>query len=319
MTPSKLAVLGALAAAGVAAAVILLRRYRPRSPLDRLTRQARRDRSTSPSSAPVVTARVDRAPILTRVLEGTSVWEELQMEILRAGVLLKPSELVAMIILAALAGSVIGLVLGHGPFGAIGGGLLGAALPWIWIKARQAKRLRDLTAQLPDAIDMLSTAMRTGFSFLRGVQLIASQMQPPISEEFRRVATEVQLGMSVDEALDNLVDRTRCYDLELLVAAVQIQLNVGGNLSEILDSISHTIRERVRLQGEIMAATAETRLSSVVLLAMPVGVALLINAVNPGYLKPLFTTPVGMGMALLAGVLMAIGALVIRKIADVDL
>ncbi|MBC7287436.1 MAG: type II secretion system F family protein, partial [Armatimonadetes bacterium] len=198
-------------------------------------------------------------------------------------------------------------------------GVLGAAGPWLWLKSRQARRLRELIAQLPDAIDILSTTLRTGFSFLRGVQLIATQMQPPISEEFRRVAAEVQLGMSIDEALEHLVDRTRCYDLELLVAAVQIQLEVGGNLSEILDTIAYTIRERAKLQGEIAAATAETRLSAAILLAMPIVIAFVINAMNPGYLKPLFTTPVGMAMALLAAVLMAVGAIVIRKIADVDL
>jgi len=263
--------------------------------------------------------RTDRAPLLSSLLQGTSLWDELQMEIIRAGWLLKPSELLSFMGLAALAGAAIGLLLLKQLYLAILLAGLGGAMPWIALKIRQAKRMQALANQLPDAIDMLSSALRSGFSFLRGVQTIAGQMQPPISEEFRRLATEVQMGMATDEALDNLVDRTRCYDLELLVAAVQIQLEMGGNLAEVLDNIAHTIRERIRLQGEINAATAEVRMSAGVLLAMPIGIAIAINFLNPGYIKPLLTTPIGLGMILLAGLLMALGAIVIRKMLDVDL
>ncbi|MCD6352124.1 MAG: type II secretion system F family protein [Armatimonadetes bacterium] len=264
-------------------------------------------------------SRGDQAPLLGALLKRANLWEELQMELLRAGLLLKPSELIAGVVLAGLVGAGIGIVVFRHVAGGIFLGAGAAILPWVLIKVRQAKRSRDLANQLPDAIDMLSAALRSGFSFLRGVQTVASQMQPPISEEFRRLAAEVQMGMSTDEALDNLVDRTQCYDLELVVAAVQIQLEVGGNLSEVLDNIAETIRERIRLQQEIGAATAEVRLSSTVLFAMPVFIALAINFLNPGYLKPLFTTPLGMTLALAAGVLMALGALIIRKMMDIDI
>ncbi|MGD9519155.1 MAG: type II secretion system F family protein [Armatimonadota bacterium] len=241
------------------------------------------------------------------------------MEILRAGLLLKPSELVAFGALSLLVGSALGLVLTKQiPLGLLVGMGCGL-LPWVVVKLRQAKRRRDLASQLPDAIDILSAALRTGFSLLRGVQTVAGQMQPPISDEFRRLAAEVQMGMGTSEALDNLVDRTQCYDLELVVAAIQIWSEVGGNLSEVLDNIAETVRERLRLQGEINAATAEVRLSAGILFAMPICIALAVNVLNPGYLEPLFTTPVGLTLALTAGLLMSLGALLIRKMLDVDI
>lgn len=261
----------------------------------------------------------DRLPALTGFLQTTPWWEELQLELLRAGILLKPSELIGMMAGGALLG-VAGAYLALHSLGtaALLGMLCGAA-PWMWVKMKQAKRMRDLVHQLPDAIDMMSTALRTGFSFLRAVQLIGSQMQAPIADEFRRLAAEVQMGMATDDALNNLVERTHCYDLELLVAAVQIHLTVGGNLSEILDNIAGTIRERVKLQGEISAATAEGRMSAGILIVMPFAMAIIINIANPGYMRPLFTTPIGIGLTLVAGVLMGVGAMIIRKMVEIDI
>lgn len=260
----------------------------------------------------------DRMPWLTRLLSGTSFQDEAQIELLRAGLLLRPSELIVLAIVAMVGGGVAGFVVLRSPAGAVVAAPLGAIIPWVWIKLRQGKRQRDMMGQLPDAMDMLATALRTGFSFLRGLQLIASQMQPPISEEFRRVAAEVQMGMGTSDALDGLVDRTRSYDLELVVAAVQIHLNVGGNLSEILDSISGTIRERIKLQGEINAATAEARLSGGVLMGMPFFVGLAIRMLNPHYLDPLFKTTMGMFIAVIAGVMLVVGVLVMRRLMEVD-
>ncbi len=315
------ALMALLAGALVFGVVSLLRSRSADDPMERVTR-LRGAGATSPTSRPSAASyrpSADRAPLLSSVLRATSLWEELQMELLRAGVLLRPSELVAVVALAALVGAAVGLLVLRQVAGGILLGLGFAALPWVLVKIRQAKRTRDLANQLPDAIDMLSSALRTGFSFLRGVQTVAGQMQPPISDEFRRLSAEVQMGMGTAEALDSLVDRTRCYDLELVVAAVQIQLEVGGNLSEVLDNIADTIRERIRLQGEINAATAEVRLSASVLFAMPIFIALAVNFLNPGYLKPLFTTPAGLMMTLVAGILMSLGALIIRKMVDVDI
>jgi tight adherence protein B len=269
------------------------------------------DRDVSPSMS-------DRMPWLTRLLSGTSFQDEAQIELLRAGLLLRPSELILLALLAMAGGGIVGFILLRSPAGALVTAPVGAVLPWVWIKLRQGSRQRSMMNQLPDAMDMLATALRTGFSFLRGLQLIASQMQPPISEEFRRVAAEVQMGMGTSDALDGLIDRTRSYDLELVVAAVQIHLNVGGNLSEILDSISGTIRERIKLQGEINAATAESRMSGGVLMSMPFFVGLAIHSISPHYMDPLFTTSFGLVIAVIAGIMLVLGVLVMKRLMVID-
>jgi len=261
----------------------------------------------------------DRAPIITSLLQRTEIQNALQIEILRAGWLLRPSELIAMIVGAAVLGALIGLGASQRwPVGVLGAGI-GAAIPWVMLKTRQSSRAKSLNAQLPEAMDMLASALRSGFSFLRGLQLIASQMHPPISEEFFQVVEEVQFGASVSEALDNLINRTQDYDLELVVSAVQTQLEIGGNLAEILDNIGGMIRERVKLSGEIAAATTEGRMSAAILLALPFGIAFMMNITNPGYMDPLFTTRLGNILLLTGGGLMGLGFVVIKKLVTIDI
>jgi len=144
-------------------------------------------------------------------------------------------------------------------------------------------------------------------------------MHPPISEEFFHVVEEVQFGASVSEALDNLIDRTEDYDLELVVSAVQTQLEIGGNLAEILDNIGDMIRERVKLTGEIAAASTEGRLSAGILLALPPGIAFVLGITNPHYMDPLFTERLGNILLLIGGGLMGLGAIVIKKLVTIDI
>ncbi len=261
----------------------------------------------------------DRAPLITTLLQGTSIWETLQLEILRAGWLLRPSELAAIVAGSGLLGAAVGVVTsGRMSVGVLGLGI-GAAVPWMMLKVRQYARARALNSQIPEAMDMLASALRSGFSFLRGLQLIASQMHPPVSQEFGRVVEEVQFGVSVVEALDSLIRRTKDYDLELVVAAVQTQLEIGGNLAEILDNIGDMIRERVKLAGEITAATVEGRMSAAILLALPFGVAFMMGIINPGYMDPMFTTHLGTILLSIAIGLMGLGALVIKKLITIDI
>jgi len=261
----------------------------------------------------------DRAPIITSLLRRTEFQNALQLEILRAGWLLRPSELIALIAGAGMLGALIGLAASQRwPVAILGAGI-GAVIPWMMLKTRQSSRAKSLNAQLPEAMDMLASALRSGFSFLRGLQLIASQMHPPISEEFSQVIEEVQFGASVSEALDNLIGRTKDYDLELVVSAVQTQLEIGGNLAEILDNIGGMIRERVKLSGEIAAATTEGRMSAGILLALPFGVAFLMSITNPGYMDPLFTTRLGNILLVIGGGLMGLGAIVIKKLVTIDI
>jgi tight adherence protein B len=263
--------------------------------------------------------RGDLAPAITNALERARILGDLQVNLLRAGLLLRPSELVALCVGSGmLAAIVVRIITGTMITGALVGAIATAG-PYMWMKSRQSKRTRALSAQLPDALDMLSAALRSGFAFQRGLQLIRSQMHPPISEEFGRVVAETQFGVSLEAALDNLVIRTGNYDLELIVSAVQTQLSLGGNLAEILTNIAEMIRERVRLAGEIGAATAEGRMSAGILLAMPFGVGIVISVASPRYLAPLFSQPTGLAMLGGGALLMLLGAVTIKKMIDVDI
>ncbi len=276
-----------------------------------------RDATVAVETASV--GRSDPLPGLSDAVEGTPFWENMQMQLLRAGLLLRPSEALIISTISMVAGLVLGWVLTGQPILGILTGALGLGAPYMYMVQRATRRQAALTSQLPDALDMLSSALRSGYALTRGFQVVASQMHPPISEEFERVLQEVQVGISVSEALDGLLMRTDSYDLELMVAAMQTQLTMGGNLSEVLDKIAHMIRERVRLQGEINAATSEGRMSAGILIAMPIVMCIVISAVNPNYLDPLFTEKLGIMMLMGAGLLMLVGILIIKKMLEIDI
>jgi len=261
----------------------------------------------------------DRAATVGQLLEGLPWFETLQLEMLRAGWLLRPSEFVALTALTGLltAGGLM-LLTKQTAMGVVGV-LIGAVIPWAIMKSKQTQREKALSTQIPDALDMLCSALRSGFSIARGLELVKTQMHPPISEEFGRVLDEVQFGISLSDALDGIIMRTRNYDLELVVAAVQTQLELGGNLAEILENISDMVRERVKLSGEIAAATAEGKLSMGILMGMPFAIAFLISIVSPSYLVPLFHTQMGWMLLGTGLVLMSMGGLILKKLITIDL
>ncbi len=262
--------------------------------------------------------RPDLAPTITDALKRAQILGNLQLSLLRAGLMLRPSEFVAICAGAGLGAAIIIRFVSGSLMTGLIVGAAAACGPVGWLKSRQARRTRAISAQLPDALDMLSASLRSGFSFARGLQIVQSQMHPPIAEEFGRVVDETQFGVSLEAALDHLVARTANYDLELIVSAVQTQLSLGGNLAEILGNIAEMIRERVRLSGEISAATAEGRMSAGILLAMPFGVAILISIVSPAYLAPLFAKPLGWAMLGGGALLMLLGTITIKKMMDID-
>ncbi len=261
----------------------------------------------------------DRAPGLSNLLKGLPWFESLQLEILRAGWLLRPAEFVGLCALAGLLLAAVFMVLSKNAFMGVAGIGIGVAIPWAVMKSKQAHRCKALSAQIADALDMLCSALRSGFSIARGLKLIETQMYPPIAEEFGRVLEEVQFGISLPEALDGMVMRSRNYDVELVVAAIQTQLELGGNLAEVLQNISGMVRERVKLSGEIAAATAEGRLSAGILVAMPFGIAVIINIISPGYLAPLYRSPLGLILLGVGACLLLVGGLLLKKMITIDL
>jgi tight adherence protein B len=201
-------------------------------------------------------------------------------------------------------------------FAPLVGGFL-AILPIIWLTMRRKRRLRKFAAQLPEALELISRALRAGHSLAAGMNLVAHEMSAPISVEFGRCFEEQNLGIPMEEALESLTQRVPNLDLRFFSTAVILQRQTGGDLAEILDKIGHLVRERFQIWGQVQALTGEGRLSGIVLLALPPALFAVVYRMNPDYLMLLFTDEMGKKM-LVGGVLMQLfGALVIRKIVNI--
>lgn len=191
-------------------------------------------------------------------------------------------------------------------------------LPLIWVWNKRRKRLKQFGAQLPDAMEMLARALRAGQSLQFGFQMIAEEMPNPISQEFGRVFEEQNLGIALDDSLNDMTERIPNLDLKFFATAVILQRQTGGDLAEILDKIGELIRERFRIWGQVQALTGEGRLSGAVLLALPVVLFFVIMYLNPGYVTPLFTDPLGKKMLFGAIVMQVLGAVAIKKIITIE-
>jgi len=194
--------------------------------------------------------------------------------------------------------------------------LLGA-VPLVWLHLRRRRRLRAFARQLPDALEMLSRALRAGQSLASAFNMIAGEMAAPLGKEFGRVFEEQNLGIALDESLKAMTDRIPNLDLKFFVTAVTLQRQTGGDLAEILDKIAGLIRERFQIWGQVQALTGEGRLSGAVLLGLPVVLFFAVYKLNPTYVMVLFTDPMGKKMLALAVFLQILGALVIRKIVNI--
>jgi len=266
-----------------------------------------------------------------RAVEGRDFGANLARDLARADLALKVSEF-----LFVWAGTTVGLpllmlVLGRAmpglgsPLALIIGAVVGFFLPRLWLNRRRASRLGAFNSRLADTITLIANALRAGSSFLQAIEMVVRETQPPVSTEFGRVIREVNLGLTFDDALQNMVRRVRSDDLELMTTAITIQHQVGGNLAEIMDSISFTIRERVRIKGEIRTLTAQQRMSGLVVGLLPIGLAGILFVIAPGFMEPMFLKPpeflgLPMGVAILfaGGFFMFLGFMAIRRIVDIE-
>ena len=268
---------------------------------------------------------------LNKVVENRDFGANLSREIARADLKLKPSEF-----LFIWAGSIVAVpvfmfifsfflpALGS-PIVLLVGALIGFFLPRFWLNRRKNGRLNAFNKSLPDTITLIANALRAGSSFLQAIELVVRESRPPISTEFGRVIREVNLGLPFDQALENMVRRVRSDDLELMATAISIQHQVGGNLAEILDSIAYTIRERVRIKGEIRTLTAQQRLSGYVVGFLPIALAGFLFVAAPQFMEPMFDPevallglPAGVIILLFGGFMMFLGFMLIRKIVDIE-
>lgn len=196
-------------------------------------------------------------------------------------------------------------------------GILVGTLPFLFLYFRRQSRLKSFGKQIPEALELISRALRAGHSLGAGFQLVASEMANPIAKEFGRCYEEQNFGISLEAALEEMTNRVPNLDLRFFATAVILQRQTGGDLAEILDKIGHLVRERFRIWGAIQALTGEGRLSGIVLLALPPVLFVVMYKMNPDYCMPLFTDPMGHKMLAGAIVMQILGALVIRKIINI--
>jgi tight adherence protein B len=214
----------------------------------------------------------------------------------------------------ALSGVVLGIVF-HLPIYLIpvGAAFLGMS-PFFWLMHRKQKRIKQFLNAMPEAVELVSRALRAGHGLASGLHLVAEEMKGPIADEFGRVFEEQNLGIPIEISLRGLADRIPSLDVRFFVVAVVIQRATGGDLAEVLDKIGRLIRQRFELFGHVKALTAEGRLSGVVLLALPPGLLAFLSVSNYGYVSVLFNTPLGNKMLIITAFLQLLGALMIKKI-----
>lgn len=231
----------------------------------------------------------------------------------QAGVLLRPAEFVVFAVSVSIAGFLVGLVWG----GVVGGLILAAA---VVVAARtvlgvlRSRRHRAFADQLDDSLQLLAGSLRAGYGILQGIDSLSKEAESPTSDEFRRVVLEARLGRDFHDSLKAMAERLDSMDFKWVVDAIHINQEVGGDLSEVLDNIGETIRDRNQIRRQIKALSAEGRLSAVILLLLPFVVGVLISFIVPGYIQELFTHPAGIAMLIVGSMLMIIGGLWIKKI-----
>ncbi len=245
--------------------------------------------------------------------------ETLDLKMQQAGLPILGSE---FLVIAAIGGVLAGIVvflLTMKPLVAILVAVAALIGEWCYVLYRIDKRRTDFVNQLSDCLTTVANALRAGFSFLQSMELISKEMEPPISEEFARTIRDMKLGARLEKALEDMDVRVGCPDFSLVVTAVLIQHQVGGNLAQILDTISGTINERIRMRREVLALTAQGRASGWVLALLPVGLAAILTILNPSYLAPLWEEQIGRIAIGAALVLEVIGFIVIQRIVDIEI
>jgi tight adherence protein B len=243
---------------------------------------------------------------------------KLAEDLQKAGLRMKASEWMLLIAgLAVLVGGICWL-----RFASVIAIIPGPIIIWvgsgIYLRLRQSRRTRAFEAQLGDTIMLLSNALKAGLSFAQAMATVAKNGSPPIADEFSRATREIALGIPVDDALQHMVQRNKSEDFDLLVTAVQIQRVVGGNLAEILDTISFTIRERVRIQGEIRTLTAQARMSGVIITLLPIGLAVFLFFLEPSYFVPMLKHALGWVLLAVGAFSIIVGTAIIQRITKIE-
>ena len=275
------------------------------------------EESKKPTAAPVT-------DWLTKRVERSSFGDQISRDLARADLKFKPGEYVALMVISSFLVGFLCFFIGSQSFLLAAAGLVfGAFLPRMYVKQQQSRRLIKFNEQLADMLSLMVNGLRAGYSTLQAMEAVSRELPSPISDEFKRVVQEVQLGIATEKALDNLLRRIPSDDLDLVITAMNVQREVGGNLAEILETISHTIRDRVKLKGEIRVLTSQMTFSGSFLAVLPILVVVLLYVINRSYIMllvdPKSNSPIPCGYIALGGAALLIisGYFVMQKMAQI--
>lgn len=254
-------------------------------------------------------------------VERTTFGDRIARELARADLKFKVSEYFALVVMSiVILGAFAWFIGNQNIISLFIGAILGAFIPRFYVKHQQKVRLRKFNEQLSDMLNLTVNGLRAGYSTMQAMESVSRELPAPICDEFRRVIQEMQIGITMEVALDNLLRRIPSEDLDFVITSINVQREVGGNLSEILDTISFTIRERVRIKGEIRVMTSQVRASGAILSMVPFGLTLILWFINPDYLLS-----VNEGGPFCAGIIICVvlgligsGYFVMMKIADIE-
>lgn len=255
---------------------------------------------------------------VAKPIEDKKIFLKPDLKLKQAGIELSGAEFVIIILLAMISAGMLAYMLTIDELIATAAGWAVPLIAWILILVKIRKRKSAFTEQLGDCLITVANALRAGYSFQQAVDVIAKEMESPINQEFARVSTDIRMGVSLEVALEQMDRRVNSADFTLVVTAVLIQREVGGNLAQILDTISDTIMDRIRMKREINALTAQGKLSAIILLCLPFAMGIFTYLTNPEQMMLLFEEPLGQ-MAVAAAVVMdIIGFVLIQKIVNID-
>ncbi len=259
----------------------------------------------------------DMAEFTGRIAERVGLLNRVEAKLEQADLPIRPTEAIFFYVVGVFV-VLVGSLLLAGPPPALLLTLLAIVAPIVWLDIACKRRLRKFETQLPDVLNLFAGSMRAGFSFAQALEAVADEAPEPSRRELQRCFTESRLGRAIEDALEDSANRMHSVDLLWAVMAIRIQREVGGNLAELLDTVAHTMTERERLKHEILALTAEGRLSAWILGVFPPGFALVLYAIQPDYMKTLFQDSVGIVAVVVSAVMAGIGFMWLRKMMAIE-
>jgi len=259
---------------------------------------------------------------INNLAEGTDLYESVSRHLVRADLKFRPGEYFILIVASSLSIGILGAIVGRSVGFGVLSGVFGIFVPPLYVIQLQKRRLKMFDQQLGDMLNLMVNGLRAGFSTLQAMEAVSRELPAPISVEFHRVVQEIQLGIPMEEALFHLLRRIDSDDLDLVITAINVQREVGGNLAVILDTISYTIRERVRIKGEISALTAQGQITAIVISLLPVLLTVLLFLINRDYIMTFLepgTRVCGIVMLVSAALMIVLGFAITQKIVRIDI